>query len=234
MICVRPPELDERELIAFVDGDATARVREHLAQCPFCMGRAEDLADIAAGLRVRLYRLDCPPVEDLGDMRLGVIAGDQRAALESHTDHCPHCRRELAQLDSYLDSLAAELEPGIVDRVKVLIARLIRGGPTLGMATVGVRGDGDEALLYEAGDTQLAIEILPSLDSPGLSDVFGLVSGGDMASMTIRLLRSGQLVAAADVDSVGNFVLADLDPGSYELTLRGLDVEVQVPDLRIT
>jgi hypothetical protein len=139
------------------------------------------------------------------------------------------------QLDDYLDSLAAELEPGIVDRVRVLIARLVRGGggPILGLAPAGVRGDGDAALLYEAGETQLALEILPSLDNPGRSDLFGLVSGGDIGNMTILLLRDGQMIAATDVDSIGNFVLSDLEAGTYELTLRGPGLEVQVLDLRV-
>jgi hypothetical protein len=235
MICTTPPELNESQMIAFVDGDAATNVREHLAQCPFCMDRAQDLARLSAGLRARLYRLDCPTTEDLGDLRLSAIATEQRAALESHLEHCPHCRHELAQLDNYLDSLSAELEPGIADRVRVLIARLVRGGggPILGLAPVGVRGDGDDSLIYEAGKTQLAIEILPSAGSPGRSDLLGLVSGGDMTSMTILLLRAGQVIAAADVDSAGNFVLSDLDAGAYELTLRGPSLEVQVTDLRI-
>jgi hypothetical protein len=190
---------------------------------------------VTAGLRARLYRIDCPPTEDLGDLHLGALTDDRRVALESHIEHCPHCRRELAQLDLYLDSLAAELDLSIADRVRVLIARLVRGGgsPIFGMAPVGVRGDGDESLLYEAGETQMALEILPSLDIPGRSDLFGLISGGDMANMTIHLLHHGRLIAATDVDSVGNFVLNDLDSGTYELTLRGPSLEVQVPDLRV-
>jgi hypothetical protein len=235
MICVAPPELDESQLIAFVDGEAAASVREHLAQCLLCRGRAEDLARVSAGLLARLYRLDCPPVEDLGDLRLGALADDRRATIETHIVHCPHCRRELAQLDSYLDSLSAELEPGIADRVRVLIARLVRGGggPILGLAPAGVRGDGDDSLIYEAGEIQLALEILPSADSPGRSDLLGLVSGGDMASMTILLARDGQRIITADVDLAGNFVLSDLDAGIYELILRGPSLEVQVPNLRV-
>jgi hypothetical protein len=235
MICAAPPELDESQLITFVDGEANEQVREHVAQCPLCRGRAEDLARVYAGLRTRLYRLDCPPAADLGDLKLSTLADDRRAALESHIAHCPHCRRELAQLDSYLDSLSAELEPGIADRVRVLIARLVRGGggPILGLAPVGVRGDGDESLIYEAGECQLALEILPASGSPGRSDLLGLVSGGDISSMTILLLRDGRLLVAADVDAAGNFVLSDLESGTYELTLRGPSLEVQVPDLRV-
>jgi hypothetical protein len=55
-----------------------------------------------------------------------------------------------------------------------------------------------------------------------------------MASMSIQLLRNGQLIAAADVDLVGNFVLSNLDIGTYALTLCGPGLEVRVPNLRIT
>jgi anti-sigma factor RsiW len=235
MTCAAPPELDESQLIAAVEGEPTAAVREHLALCPHCRARAEDLARLYAGLRARLYRLDCPPAEDLGELQLGVLAAERRATLQTHLSHCPHCRRELQQLDGYLDSLAAELELSVAERVRVLVARLVRGGggPILGIAPAGVRGAGDGALIYEAGATQLALEILPAPGRPGHSELFGLVSGWEGAGLIVTLLCDGQPVATAEVDPIGNFVLGDLAPGTYELNLRGPGLEVQLPDLRV-
>jgi hypothetical protein len=236
MTCVAPPELEEGQLIASVEGDASASVSAHLALCPSCRARAEALADLYGGLRLRLYRLDCPPADELSEFRLGMLDGALQARVASHIGHCPHCRRELAQLDDYLDSLAAELEPSLAERVKVLIARLVRGGggPILGLAPAGVRGDDDRSLIYEAGDLQLALEILPSAERPGSSELFGLISGGDTAGMRVELRRDGLLASTAEVDPAGNVVITDLPPGSYELTLRGPGLEVQVRDLRIS
>jgi hypothetical protein len=235
MTCAAPPELEEGQLIAAVEGEASATVSAHLAMCAHCRARADAQAALYSGLRARLYRLDCPPAEELSELRLGLLAGEPRMRLESHISHCPHCRRELAQLDDYLDSLAAELEPSLAERVKVLIARLVRGGggPILGLAPAGVRGDDDRALVYEAGEIQLALEILPSANTPGYCELLGLISGGDTAGMRVELLREGLPAGAAEVDPAGNVVIDNLPPGTYELTLRGPGLEVQVRDLRI-
>lgn len=235
MTCAAPPELEEGQLIAAVEGDAGASVSEHLAMCPHCRARAESLAALYGGLRARLYRLDCPPAEELSEYRLGILGEEALSHLGPHVAHCPHCRRELAQLDEYLDSLAAELEPSLGERVRVLIARLMRGGggPILGLAPAGVRGDDDGALVYEAGEFQLALEILPSANTPGHSEILGLVSGGDTAGMRVELLRDGLPAGGAEVDPAGNVVIDGLPPGTYELTLRGPGLEVQVRDLRI-
>jgi hypothetical protein len=118
----------------------------------------------------------------------------------------------------------------------VLVARLVRGGggPILGIAPAGVRGAGDGALIYEAGEAQLALEILPAPGRPGHSELFGLVSGWEGAGLiVVTLLRDGRPGATAEVDLIGNFVLGDLAPGTYELNLRGPGLEVQLPDLRV-
>jgi len=237
MTCIAPPELNEGQLIAAVEGEPPAQVRDHLERCPTCRARAEDLARLYAGLHARLHRLDCPPADALGEFQLGLLTADQRAMIDAHLSHCPRCRGERAQLDGYLDSLAGDLELNIAERVKVLIARLVRGGgdgPILGLAPAGVRGGDGGTLLYEAGPLQIALEILPAPGSPGRSELLGLISGGDSEGLTTLLHADGRQVAAADVDPAGNFVLSDLAPGTYTLTLRGPGLEVQVPELRVT
>lgn len=236
MACRVPPELDESQLIAAVEGDATAEVRAHLEQCPHCRARADELARLYAGLRAQLHRLDCPPADELSEFGFGLLPADRQATLQAHLDHCPRCRQELAQLSTYLDSLAADLELSLAERVKVLVARLVRGseGPILGMAPAGVRGDNDGALIYEAGAVQIAIEMLPAADQPGRTELLGLVSGGDAAGLIVALLEGGRQIASAEVDPIGNFVLPGLAAGVYELSLRGPGLEIQIPELTIS
>jgi hypothetical protein len=235
MTCSAPPELNESDLLAAAEGDPPGSVREHLAQCDYCRARAAALAELSVGLRARLYRLDCPPAHDLAEYLLGLLPAEPAGAIAAHLGSCPRCRSEIDMQRGYLDSLAAELEPSLVDRVRVLIARLVRGsgGPIFGLAPAGVRGDLGDTLIYEAGAIQLTVEILPAPAEPGRSELLGLLAGIAGDGMIVELLRAGQPLATATVDAAGNFVFGGLEPGGYSLNLRGAEVAVQVRDLLV-
>ncbi|RME44392.1 MAG: hypothetical protein D6791_13280, partial [Chloroflexi bacterium] len=153
MVCAYPPELDEVQLLTYVDGEADRRVAAHVAQCSHCRERAERLARLQHRLTARLYRITCPPPEELGEYHLGMLPREQMAAVARHLDECPYCTQEVAQLREYLSELAPALELRPIERarerVKVLVARLVdRGlGPALpgqpapAPAYAGIRGE---------------------------------------------------------------------------------------------
>lgn len=245
MTCVSPPELSDRELLTYIDGEADHRVVAHLERCPYCREKSHHLARLQDRLAAQLYRITCPSPVKLGEHHLGVLPRDQAAAVARHLAECPHCSREVAQLKDYLTELAPALELSPLERVKertrVLVARLVNGGleagllgqPALAPAYAGVRGGEREPYLYQADDVQIAIEVQDDAEQLDRKVILGLVIGMELGGLKAHLWQANQRVAVAPVDELGNFVFPDLALGSYELILSGPEIEIHIQDLEV-
>lgn len=246
MACVSPPELNDRELLTYIDGEAEQQVVVHLERCPHCREKAHRLARLQGRLTTQLYRVICPSPLELGEYQLGVLSTAQAQVLAQHLAECPHCAREAAQLKDYLAELAPALEPSPLERIKerarVLVARLVSGGPGVGLfeqpaltpAYAGVRGEEREPYLYQAEDIQVVVEVQDDAEQPDRKVVLGLVIGAKPGELKAHLWQADQRAAVVPVDELGNFVILDLAPGSYELILSGTEVEIHIQDLQVS
>jgi hypothetical protein len=196
------------------------------------------MANMEDSLMARLYRADCPEPAELGEYHLGLLAPERVALLKTHLAGCPHCAREVAQLQTYLADLAPDLETSLVERAKVAIARLLPR-PTADATTMGGLGlalRGEETIgpqLYEAGEAQLSLEVQPQPDSPGRYTLLGLLLGVEPAGITAHLWQADQPAGTAEVDEIGNFTLGPLERGRYQLILSGPSLEIHVQELMI-
>jgi len=245
MACVSPPELGDRTLLTYIDGEADSQVVAHVEQCPHCREKAHRLAHLQDRLTAQLYRLMCPPPRELGEFHLGLLPPAQASAVAQHLAKCPHCTRELAQLKDYLSELSPTLELGpleqIKERLRVLVARLVSGGvegsplgpPSLAPAFAGVRGEEEEPRCYQAEDVQIVIGIQEDAGQPGHKVFLGLVMGMEPSGVKAHLWQAERLVTTVEVDRLGNFVVPGLAPGSYELILSGPEVEIHIQDLEV-
>ncbi len=245
MICVFPPEPDETQLLAYLDGDEAQEVAMHLERCPHCQARARQLASFQSRLAGRLYRAACPTSLDLGEYHLGMLSVDRAAAVARHVAVCPLCSQELAQLQGYLADLKPELDLSPVERARegarVLVARLtggLAGGfglqPALAPAYAGLRGDDEAPTIYTAEDVQVVIEVQADADRADRRAVLGLVTGlADPAKTEAHLWRESHRVATVPLDDLGCFVIGDLAPGEYVLILAGPEVEIHVQELQV-
>jgi hypothetical protein len=245
MTCVSPPELNDRELLTYIDGEADHRVVAHLERCPYCRQKAHHLARLQDRLTARLYRFTCPSPVELGEYHVGLLPRDQAAAVARHLTECPHCTREVTQLRGYLAELATAMEPSPLERIKerarVLVARLVNGGweagllgqPALAPAYAGVRGEEREPYLYQADEVQIAIEVQGDAERLDRKVILGLVIGTEPSGVEAHLWQADQHVAVVPVDELGNFVIPDLAPGSYELILSGPEIEIHIQDLQV-
>ena len=245
MTCISPPELNDRELLTYIDGEADHRVVAHLERCPYCREKSHHLARLQDRLTAQLYRLTCPSPVEMGEYHLGVLPRDQAAAVARHLAECPHCTREVAQLKDYLTELAPALELSPLERIKerarVLVASLVNGRleagplgqPALAPAYAGVRGEEREPYLYQADDVQIAIEVQGDAERLDRKVILGLVIGMEPGRVEAHLWQADQRVAVVSVDELGNFVIPDLAPGSYELILSGPEIEIHIQDLRV-
>ena len=240
MPCEFPPELDDSALLAYLDGEAGRQVVAHLERCPHCRERATRLARLQGRLTAELYRLACPSTVELGEYHLGVLPPEQAEAVAHHVAECPHCSRELAQLEGYLAELAPALEPGPLERareqIRVLIARLLDrnsgrgpfGQPATVPAYAGLRGDEKESHLYQAGDVRIAIEFEDDPEQQDRKILLGLVMGMDLEGTRVYLWQADRLIQMTSLDDAGNFFCTGLIGGDYELILTDMERELEI------
>lgn len=242
MACTSPPELDDVQLMAYLDGEADHQVAVHVELCPHCRSRAHRLAQFQDRLTARLYRVTCPPPEELGDYHLGMMPRDQTDAVARHLDECPHCRRELAQLKDYLAELAPTLRLSPLERAKerirVLVAQLVQGGlgmqPQLAPVPVGIRGEEAGPYVYKADDVELTIEVQKDAERPDRKVMLGLVIGlENPQEFRVHLWQAEEPRTTVPIDELGNFVIAGLAPATYELIVSGPEVEIHIQDLEV-
>jgi hypothetical protein len=241
MACVLPQELADRELLAYLDGEAGHQVVAHLEQCPHCRERAEQLAQLQGRMTAELYRIMCPSTMELGEYHLGLLPGDQSATVTRHLTECPHCSGEVAQLKGYMGELAGDLEFNLQEQIRVLVAQLVGSGegrdrpgaPTLAPAFAGVRGGEEGPRLYQAGDAQIVIEVQDDASQPGRKALLGLIMGIETRELVGHLWLGDRPVAQAPVDELGNLAITNLAPDRYKLILKGPDLEIQIQDLDV-
>ncbi len=248
MTCVSPPELTDGNLLAYLDGEVDDHAKKHLENCPSCRGRARRLARRQSDMTARIYRFDCPSPLELGEYRLGVLPAGRAAGVARHLAACPRCTQEVAQLAGYLADLAPELELSPLERagerLRVLVARLASGGaagdllalPGPALAYAGLRGQEDQAraLIFEAEQVQIALDVQADPAHPGRQTILGLVAGvDDPQAYQVYLWKDNQRVTAVALDDTVNFVIPDLAAGRYELILSGPGVEVHVQDVPV-
>jgi hypothetical protein len=103
----------------------------------------------------------------------------------------------------------------------------------LGTPAFAMRGNDTGPLMYEAGDAHLSLEVQDDPEHPGHRSILGLVLGIETEAVEVSLIQEEAVVTAVTLDELGNFTFIGLEPGKYELTLSGKDIEIHVQDLFI-
>ena len=96
-----------------------------------------------------------------------------------------------------------------------------------------MRGEEEETRHYQAEDVQVVIGVQQDVEQPDRKVILGLVIGTDPGGMEVHLWRDEQRVATVSVDDLGNFVIPNLTPASYELILSSPELEIHIQDLEI-
>lgn len=239
MTCDLTPQPADYELLAHLDGEAEPRIAAHVEQCQHCRARAADLAREQARLAASLHRITCPEAQELGEFHLGLLPRERRAAMRDHLVECHRCRGELAQLEVYLGELAADVAPSPAERVRMLVARLVRPpaerqeAGALAPAYAGIRGSGEGPSLYQVEGVQIALEVQRDAARPDRLVLLGLLTGAGTGPLGASLELGGASIAQAEVDAIGNVTFSGLPPAVYDLVLRGPDLEIRIPQIAI-
>ena len=184
---------------------------------------------IAAGL----YRFDCPTALELGEYFLGLVNETRRAYIAQHLPLCPRCTAEYAGYKAFMAQPDADVgarlaraqtpmapQPGLLEKVKWLVADLVQP-PTTGALAPAYRGAGDTLRNYRAGEYDISLDVQADADQPGRKLIVGLVIGADVSGVTVELQTPGEVggTVPAEVDELGNFILAGVAPGVYDLVI---------------
>ena len=236
MECVSPPELDDRRLWSYVDNEAEPETMLHLERCEFCSEKAKALAELQARVRSRLYRINCPSSLDLGEYHLGMLPDPKKLVVVQHVRECVHCARELAQLEGYLSKLGPTGEIGLLEGLKVLVARWVGGNPEgISRATSALRGEAKRPITFEADGMVIILDIQPT--SEGRVSVLGQVAADDQDGWTgavVELRQADTSPISASLDDLGAFRFEEAHLGSTEITITSSSgIIVQTPNFDI-
>ena len=230
--CVDPLELEEGELMAYVDGQESERVQAHLARCPHCVAQIAAYRHTAAVLRATLHRLSCPSPEQLGLYQLNLLPAEERLILARHVRECPHCARELEELARVGD------RPSFLERlhqaVGVIEAVLL---PAHRLQTAPLRGPHSALQRFRAEGVDVHVSVQAG-HSRGARTVMGRLVPHDQASLLAPGLEAwlmrGQEAWAAPVEAGGIFTFEEVEPGEYSIGLEWNEQAVLVRGVKVT
>ena len=240
MNCKFPPEIEDQKLLAYLDDEVDHETRLHLEQCPYCLERAKKLAHVHNRLTARLYRLACLSSLELGEYYLRMLPASQMLIVSQHLRECPHCAREVSALQSYLGELTPTEEAGMLDGIKVLVARWIGGNSenTSSMSPVpsALRGEGKGPITLEADGIVIILDIQAT--SEGRVAILGQVAADDQDRWTnsmVELHQADVPPMTAYLDDLGAFRFEEAHIGSTEIIITSPDgIIVQIPNFDLT
>jgi hypothetical protein len=238
--CSRPPALDDLDLIAAADGEASPDVLGHLAACGYCAGRARSFDGLQGILRQRLFRAFCPPTDDLVSYQYRMLAEPRAAAVAAHIAECPHCQREMRIIERAAGDRPALSAPARA--VRRIVAELL--SPRQPSALVPLYGaarsfSSGTQYAYRADNLELTLNVARAAGRPGQLVMSGTLATDDdelserLPGATATLLQNRAVLAVAPLDELGGFLFDDLIPGEYSLSLRFDDCEVVVESLAL-
>jgi hypothetical protein len=252
--CNWPVALDDLALIAAIDGEAGPDVIAHLRDCAYCAERARVFEEMQWLLRKQLFRMFCPTSDELAAYQQGMLKGGQHALIAEHLKECPHCSREIKLLEQLSgEALPARSPPpapgktahqrngALPGKLRRIAAELLytRQAKPLAGAYGALRGPSQASqYAYHAENLQLTIGVQRVVSRADRRVVHGALELDDeiyavFSGATAHLLHNETLIRSAELDELGNFVLDDLAPGTYQLALRLPDREVIVEALSL-
>lgn len=232
------PKFTDEQLLAYLDGIADPDVAAQIEGSPADRKRAEGLARMQNHLTSRLFRIECPESETLGEYLLGFLARTQSRAVEAHLRECPHCAGELAQLRDFLGAAVPESGSRAQEKIRTLVAWLVSGPgrgdqPSRLTPSFALRGQRESVAIYETENSRISMEVREDRDQPGKKAVIGLVTGPANHSLEVKVRQGEVQIAASEVDEFGNFVISGLPSGTYDFEIIGSTEIIQIPGFEI-
>ena len=226
-------DIRDGDLMAYLDGTATPHVIQRIEQSEVYRQRAQLLAQEEASFIGKLYRHSCPDSLMLSEFSLGYLSPTQASQIKQHLLKCPYCSRELVIHDLFQDLPAQQT--GWLHQIKVAVATLIEASSaTQWQPAFTMRGENEDGpTLFEANGVIVAINTLDDIEHPGYKLLTGFILGPNMDSVEVHVWLAGNFVTTTAVDSSGNFFIANLVSGTYELIIKSTELFIQIQSYSI-
>jgi hypothetical protein len=235
MNCISPPELSDRQLLEFLDGEAEPETTHHLGICQYCRNKVDALAQLQNGLTARLYRITCPSPLELGEYHLRILPSPQMLVIAQHVRECPHCEAEVAQLENFLKDLTADVKPGLPAIVRVLVARLVGGSGEGAAPMPALRGEQKGPIILEADGVVITLDVEPGSDKQ--VSILGQVAADEQDQWTNALVELQQIdrpPLTTSLDDLGAFRFEAVRPGATQIMISSTEgVVIQSPNIDI-
>lgn len=233
--CIAPEQIPDWQLEAYLDGEDTPELKQHLAVCASCTRRLAELEGLTRSLKSALSRAICPDVDELRAYKWKHLPPEQALAIENHLVNCLACRREVLSFSGPSPSSASsgtDAAGTFARQIRLLVGKLT---PAPAMKLPQVRGTGSKTMLYEIQESGWQLVLEEVTESRGYV-LFGQLLGPEaalLASAQAMALAGGVIVREADLDPSGWFALRPLTAGSYELWIDTADTRVRIRELEI-
>ena len=233
MNCISPPELSDRQLLEFLDGEAAPETTHHLGICQYCRNKADALAQLQSGLTTRLYRITCPSPLELGEYHLRIMPSPQMLVIAQHVRACPHCEAEVAQLETFLKDLTPDVKPAPLTPIRVLVARLVGGSESA--LRPALRGESKGPLIFEVDGVVITLDVQP--DSDKQVSILGQVAADEQDQWTnasVELQQADMPTLTTSLDDLGALRFEAVHPGATQIMITSTEgVVIQSPNIDI-
>ena len=232
MKCITSPALDDTKIISYVEGEADHKTVAHIRKCKYCAERARQATLLQQRMRARFYRSTCPSPMELGDYHLSLMPASQKLVIAEHVRGCPHCRRDIAELEEFLSE--PEVQPDLFQTVRVLFARLVDSGgaPAFG----ALRGENKGPLVLEADGIVITLDVQPGSNS--LLSLLGQLAADDQdewTGATVELQQAEMSPLTTSLDDLGAFRFEAVRPGVTKFMITSTaSVVIETPEIDLT
>lgn len=227
--CIFPPELDDEQLLAYLDGEANEATVSHLEDCAYCRQKVKNLDRAQKRLTNRLYRLACPAPAELGEYHLRILPASQMLVIAQHVRECPYCAREVSELQGFLSDPATTAGGSWPERTKLLIARLVGGEGLTFTPTAALRGEAKGPITFVTEDIVIVLDI--QRDAEKGVNILGQIAADHQTEWTgarAELWKDSLLQSLSTVNDLGAFQCQGVMTGQYELRMTSNNGSVVV------
>jgi hypothetical protein len=263
MECREPGTIRDEELLAYLSGEVVRPiVQQHLASCKSCSAKLANFRRVERSLTRKLYRMDCPTNQELGEYHLGLLDDERAMAVKMHLRSCVLCSVEIATLLQFLanDPMLVErasVQPSLGNnhvthvvkplighlrdvssgQIRRIVATFLPPQPRLAYQREVARTE-VWPRTYSAEDFHISIQLDKAASRRDSLQLIGFVTrkGRSLESLQgIPVVLSSQTNAVykQNIDELGNFVFSSISPASYTLELQLPDSTIVIEQLPV-
>lgn len=206
--CIDPNEIRDGDLMAYAEGEASARVKDHVSRCEHCAALAARYGRIDRALQAGLHRANCPSAGELARWQLLILRQDEELRVAAHVRTCPRCQREAMELEAAGDTKMSILLDRLKDATRWLVARRA-------VAPQTVRGGLPPQQRYQVERLDVFVGPMVVGDQRQLRGRLRPAA----PDVTVWLISQDLVPRSCPTDEAGAFVFPDVAPGRYDLGL---------------